>query len=213
MKRETIALAAAMLMAGAPAQADDKSSNWIRVQSLATGGSMAKDKDVSDGWIEINGWDWEVEESTAKIDGFTMKQDHKKASPSGYGEWIADVERPREQATRRVGTSDLTMKRGTSPAGSRPTPPPPPPDLDLDYDEGDTGTHEMPALPADKFGRVKVQFAWAGCVRGRRLPLVELRDARMLYRLEDVTVAGCASDGASFRYARVRRSPVSPEAR
>ena len=148
MKRETIALAATLLMAGAPAQADGKSSNWIRVQSLATGGSLAKGTAPDDGWIEINGWDWEVE------------------------------------AARRVGPSDVTMKRGTAPA---PSPPPPPagpvpvpyPDGLLDYDEGDTGTHAGPAHPPDEFGRVKVQFQWSSCVRGRRLPSIELRDGRI----------------------------------
>jgi hypothetical protein len=101
----------------------------------------------------------------------------------------------------------MTMKRGTSPAGSRP--PPAPPDLDLDYDEGDTGTHaaRRPA-PSDKYGRVKVRFAWDGCARGTRLPLVELRDAGTLYRLEDATVAGCGNGVATFNYARLRKSPA-----
>lgn len=237
----TLALAASL---ASPADADDQSSRWIRVQQLPLAGSMNQPAQAGgkEKWIEIQGWDWEVEasdnlysfkvgggatpadavgasankvdivtvppitgDSAAKVDSFTMKQRHRKVRP--------------------VGTSDLTMKRGTSPGGPAPQPVPRP-DLDLDYDEGDTGTHaasrrgtsesitigggrtESRAAP-DKYGRVKVKFAWEECKEGTRLPLVELRDARMLYRLEDVTVAGCSTSGATLRYRRITRSPAT----
>lgn len=202
-------LIAAAAMAAAPAMADDKSSRWIRVQSMPLGGSMAKGDNYDHGWIEIQGWDWE-------------------APPRGpfKGE-IVGIEPTYEQsatakARRPVGTSDLTMKRGTSPAPSRPTAPPEP-DRFLDYDEGDTGTHqatggnrtltvhgtrtEGPAGP-DKFGRVKVKFAWDGCARGLRLPSIELRDARMLFLLEDLIVVDCSAGSATFAYTGLRRSGV-----
>lgn len=181
--------------------ADDKSSRWMRVQSLQLGGSMAAPPGSTLGWIEIQGWDWEAPpsgvfkgeistieptyESATKIDGFNVKQSTKPI--------------------RRVGTSDMTMKRGTSPAAPPPPPPPPrEPDGFLDYDEGDTGTHAMPP----KSGRVKVQFHWADCVKGARLPSLELKDGRALYLLEDVTVARCTANGATFSYAKASRRPI-----
>ena len=100
MRLRLIALPmAAAAMAAAPAVADDKASTWIRVQSMPLGGSMAKGDNYYDGWIEIQGWDWEApprgpfkgeitgiepsyDQSAAKVDGFTVKQ---KVKPGGSG--------------------------------------------------------------------------------------------------------------------------------
>ena len=174
MRLASIALASATAMVGAPTNADDKSSTWIRVQQLSTGGSMAARPGSTLGWIEIQGWDWEVE-----------------AKPGGS-----------------VGANE-TMTVG----GGRTESPP----------EKDPLTSHLwgfkidsitggPAAP-DKYGRVKVKFAWDGCARGQRLPLVELRDAGTLYRLEDVTVASCGNGVATFNYARLRRLPASSQSR
>lgn len=61
---------AALLIIGstvAAAPERDKSSRWFRVQQMPTGGSMAQPGraagtgGIDHGWIEIQGWDWEVE--------------------------------------------------------------------------------------------------------------------------------------------------------
>ncbi|HXG81326.1 MAG TPA: hypothetical protein VNJ05_05955 [Sphingomicrobium sp.] len=260
------AMTGALFALAADAGAKDQSSSWIRVpssQSRATVSSHSNAANMAgvggapagEGWIEIRGWDWEVEApdnlnslkadqgSTGSVDAQANKVGVVTIPPNtssgglygtsdlaqrsyekSGGEWIADVERPREKARRPIGTSDLTMKRGTSPGGhsttvnqyaiiqgqaqATPTPPPPPPPRrppDMNYIEGDTGTHEAP-VPPDKFGRVKVRFAWDSCARGSRLSLVELRDERNFYRLEDVTVVDCSAGGATLRYARLTRA-------
>ena len=125
-----------------------------------------------DGWIEIQGWDWEVE--VAAQAGGPFKGELAGIEPT-YDQSAASARRP-------AGTSDLTMKRGTSPAPSPPSP-----------------------------GRVKVQFHWPACSKGQRLPSVELRDARMLYVLEGVTVTDCSPGSATLAYTGLRRSsPLRP---
>lgn len=236
MRLVSIALAAAAAMAGVPAAAGDKSSVWIRVQSLPLGGGMAQPAQggAASNWIEIQGWDWEspggtlfkgeittiepapatavdkwkptkphAREGASKVDGFTVKQSVKPVRP--------------------VGTSDLTLKRGTSPAMPAPSATSPSSrrfDGPMDYDQGDTGTHEAtrPARPLavggsrtkgpsppDKFGRVKVRFSWPDCVEGRRLHSIELRDATGHYVLEGARVARCSADGVSVNFSNVRK--------
>ena len=144
MRLRLIALPmAAAAMAAAPAMAEDKASTWIRVQSMPFGGSMAKGNNHYDGWIEIQGWDWE-------------------APP------------------RSPFKGEIT---GIEPS----------------YDQS----------AAQSRGRVKVRFPWLGCTKGQRLPSLELRDARMLYVLEGVTVMDCSAGSATFAYTGLRRSSAS----
>lgn len=194
MRLASIALAAAAAaMVGAPANADDKSSTWIRVQQLPLGGGMAAPPGSTLGWIEIQGWDWEVEAKPVgafkgETTGIEPSYDSRKAKPAGS-----------------VGANE-TMTVG----GGRteiPTEKDPVPSYLWGFNVDSTSAG--PA-PPDKYGRVKVRFAWDDCARRTRLPLVELRDAGTLYRLEDVTVAGCRDGVATFYYARLRKSPAPP---
>ena len=196
MRLASIALATAAAMVGAPANADDKSSTWIRVQQLSTGGSMAARPGSTLGWIEIQGWDWEVEAKPGgafkgETTGIEPTSDSRRVKPAGS-----------------VGANE-TMTVG---GGRTESPPEKDPLTTHLWGFKIDSTTGGPAAP-DKYGRVKVKFAWDGCARGQRLPLVELRDAGTLYRLEDVTVASCGNGVATFNYARLRRLPASSQSR
>ena len=64
---------AALALVGASAAANpggDKSSSWIRIQQLPAGGGLAQPGSPAQAagkekWIEIQGWDWEVEAEAA----------------------------------------------------------------------------------------------------------------------------------------------------
>ena len=199
MRLPLLALSAvAAAVAGAPAHADDKSSSWIRVQQLPLAGAMNQPAQAGGAskWIEIQGWDWEVEakpvgafkgETTGIEPTYDSKRVKRVGSVGADETTTADGGRARSASEKDPLTSYLWgFKVGSPTAGT--------------------------AAP-DKYGRVKVKFAWDGCARGQRLPLVELRDAGTLYRLEDVTVASCGNGVATFYYARLRLLPASTRSR
>lgn len=177
-------------------------------------------------WAKAEGLDvtWDVAEyrGVSKVDSFTVKQGVQPADPRQHGEWVADVERPAEQASkeRRAGSSELEAEKDSSKgwyapgntkyssvklsrgaAGSSPGS-----NETLTVGSGRTESglptgkrlHKPFVLtrPAGK-GSVWVRVAspWTACRVGIRFPWLELRDGGRTYRLEGASVANCGRSG------------------
>jgi hypothetical protein len=166
-----------------------------------------------------------AQESVSKVDGFTVKQGVTPvtvkldrvyvkswsssggvdASPKGLDvDWdVAEYRAGDGGNARPIGTSDLTMKRGTSPAaGAAPT-----------VTVGGTRTEAIggpiigtaigraagqPAKPyvpssaAQGINRlIIVTTAAGGCTAGKRYPLATMAGGGKRYEFSDVTITGC----------------------
>lgn len=195
-------LSAAPPSAGKGEQLEIQSFQWGPRQSTSGDGFIREKPHVVPGEAE-------------KVESFTVKQRVKPADAGQYGQWVADVERPPAQATRPVGTSDLTMKRGTSPSanpggvavasgdvndsagfgasqsvtvgGTRTEAPV----GGLNKVEALTWKHQANPSPSGSL-RAKVKFPWTGCRVGARYASLQLAG----YLLQDVTVADCGGTAA-----------------
>lgn len=150
-------------------------------------------------------------QKVTKVDSFTIKQKVKPARP--------------------VGTSDVTMKRGTSSAKERPGPSEVQSDTDRTrtsggyvltsprHAAGATGANETLTIGANRTEadpppqgtlRVKLRFPWLACEEGKFIPQLIMGKPVKVYTLHDVVVIGCTSDSATFSYAKVEFDRTKP---
>ena len=59
--------------------------------------------------------------------------------------------------------------------------------------------------------RVKVKFPWLDCKVGAAFPDAVLQNDAGLYEFENVLISGCAPDGVTLNYAKVRVRGWDPE--
>jgi hypothetical protein len=59
--------------------------------------------------------------------------------------------------------------------------------------------------------RVKVKFPWLDCKVGAAFPGAVLQNDAGLYEFENVLISGCAPDGVTLNYAKVRVRGWNPE--
>jgi len=160
-----------------------------------------------------------------KVEGFTVKQRVARQDPKAHGDWIADVERPAEQSTYAPANTkypNVKMTRGSSVPRSGGSNAMRMEDAaGAERDAAGRGfpnagglkaEHEIVESPVDK-GTVwvRVSSPWAACRVGDRYPSIELGDGAKSHLLEDVVVAGCSPDGASFYYRKVTVRGWDPE--
>ena len=154
--------------------------------------------------------------SVTKVDSFTVKQKVKPVSPSSADtspsslgnrrnsseidvKWDVVDYRAGDAGTPSTfpGTSDMMMKRGTSPASNRRI------GSTRGGNVGGGAGLTIGVGTPDQYGRVRIKFPWDACAVGSRYEDAVLRDGNGTYELKDVTVAGCAADGAVFDYSSV----------
>jgi len=177
MRRSSMiaAVSLAAVASGPPAAAKPVIDNESKVfmQTRLLGGGAAAP-------IEVQSIEWgpaEAPQRVNKVEGFTVKQ---KVKP--------------------VGTSDLTMKRGTGgaivPGAS---------DIVI---TGSRIPHPKGAAPPPPQGtlRIKVRFPWLACRVGKFYPKLIMGDPVKTYEFGDLTITGCASgpeERITFVYGKV----------
>ncbi len=176
----TAALAA--LAATGAAAGESKSSSWIRVQQLPTGGSMAGTGEQ----IEIYSFHWGPRQSTS-VDGarrgggnhMTMDDTagREKMQPGGGGAAVGANE------TITVGGGRTESGQATGKRQHKPF--------------VVSGYYDAP-LPRGSV-RVKVKMPWPTCRVGAAYPRLELAGGGRRYVLEGVTVASCGHSSADDR--------------
>lgn len=213
-------LAVSLVLAGAPALADDKSSNWIRVQSLPTGGSMAGKGEQ----IEIQSFQWG---SAASAAGGSVRptfvtywdQTKPDASASGVNQIGMDDTAGKEKLRRGSGSilspdanyvrekmqpnastdggewiADVERPSASGlPTGKRQHKPFV---ITKEVDKSSPRMMHALAQPLPQGSvRVKVKTPWLACRVGAAYPRLELAGGGRRYVLEDVRVASCGRSG------------------
>lgn len=114
------------------------------------------------------------------LKGKTIDQNSK--DPAGFGEWVADVERPAARGT--VGASQTLTVGGARTESQRP------------LQKGSVW--------------VRVSSPWAACRVGTRYPSLELGGGEITYALSGVTISSCGSAASphevAFNYQAIRFS-------
>jgi len=177
MRRSSMiaAVSLAAVAAGPPAVAKPVIDNESKVfmQTRLLGGGAAAP-------IEVRSIEWgpaEQPRRVSKVEGFTVKQ---KVKP--------------------VGTSDLTMKRGTSATGESVKGRP---DIVI---TGSRIPWPSAAPPPQGTLRIKVRFPWLACRVGKFRPKLIMGDPVKTYEFGDLTITGCASgpeERITFVYGKV----------
>jgi len=149
--------------------------------------------------LEVQSWSWGgAQAGVTKVDSFTVKQ-----------------------GVKPVGTSDVTMKRGTGPAPVAGGVQVAVGDVTGDGSAGPGASQSMTVggaqteasgpptgkrqhkpmtltKPLDRGSvNVKVKFPWAACRVGAHYPSLELGGGAERYVLQDVTVSGCGGSGGT----------------
>ena len=205
MRRSAIIAATfATLAAAAHAAGKEQVYYTITLQEarLATAGPAQAYVGRNDGRVQqlqVVSFDWGGAAARVnKVDSFTVKQKVKPA-----------------------GTSDLTLKRGTSAGAAG--------GLGKDLQAQDrmgnapssTGIGagiggwandgDEAAPPPSGTLRVKVRFPWLACEEGKFYPqLVMGSPVKTTYILSDATVTGCSNEAVTFSYSKVEFDRVKP---
>jgi hypothetical protein len=182
------ALASLAALVAEPAPAKEQVYFTVTLQEARLAGATAQQAYLgrNDGrlqQLQLQSIEWGPR--VTKIDSFTVKQ-----------------------SVRPIGTSDLTMKRGTgvSATGENVQGAP---DIVITASRIPWPQGAAPPPPEGSM-RVKVRLPWLACEEGKTYRRLIIGDAATRYELSDVVVAGCGAGAVAFDYARIARVPARP---